>query len=513
MKHDLPRSAPEVQGVPSQAVEAFLDALEANPDPHGVVLVRHGTVVAEAYWQPYRSDLPHMLYSLSKSFTSTAVGLAVADGLLTVDDAVISFFPDNAPTDAPPNLMAMRVRHLLTMSTGHHVDVTGPTLGAPGSPYTAFFAQPVQHEPGTHFAYNSAASFMLAAIVQQRTGKTVLDYLRPRLLEPLGVTDAYWEAHHNGVNYGGWGLYLRTSEIARFGQLLLQNGMWDGRQLVPAQWVAEATRAHVPNGTGPESDWNQGYGYQFWRCRNNAYRGDGAFGQFCLVMPEQDAVVAVNAGVANLQGVLDAVWTHLMPSMKSAPIAEDEAANTRLRERIASCRFAPPSGTRISPLERSVTDTPYQFLANDAGMRTVAFDFEANTISIGLDSTTTPRASDSGNMRPARKAENGSMDDARGTHRLHFGRQEWVDNVSPLGAAGPPSAPGSTPLHVAASGTWTADDRFELTLRQTQTPHVLTIGCTFGSDTVTFTRSYNVSFGPNELPELVATRHSQSIGV
>jgi CubicO group peptidase (beta-lactamase class C family) len=302
------------------AVEGFVDAV-GKLGVHGFVLLRHGETVAEGWWEPYGPDRPHTLYSLSKSFTSTAVGLAVADGLLSVEDLVV----DHLPGDG--DLRGMRVRHLLTMTTGHDADAAPlMALDPDGDWVRGLHRVPVRHEPGTRFVYNSGATYALSAIVQRRTGETVLDYLRQRLFEPLGFGPAAWDTCPRGVSLGGWGLRLRTADVARFGQLYLQGGRWQGRQLLPAGWVEAATAFQVPNADQDSSpDWRQGYGYQFWRCRHGAFRGDGAFGQFVVVMPEQDQVVAINAGTQDMQAVLDAVWTHLLdaaPAPAAAPRLE-----------------------------------------------------------------------------------------------------------------------------------------------------------------------------------------------
>src|SRR5438309_10018930 len=331
----LPRIRPEAVGIAPAALLAFVDAAEQKVGGlHSFMLLRHGQVAAEGWWSPYAPQHAHMLFSLSKSFTSTALGLAISEGRLTLDAPVLSFFSSDAPAKVSENLATMRVRHLLTMSTGHDKDATGPTTSAPdGNWVKAFLALPVEHPPGTHFVYNSAASYMLSAIVQQLTGITLLEYLRPRLFGPLGIEGATWETCPRGINKGGWGLSVKTEDIARFGQLYLQKGQWKGRQLVPESWVAEATSKQISNGTGETSDWTQGYGYQFWRCRHGAYRGDGAFGQYCLVMPQQDAVLAITSGVGDMQAVLNAVWDHLLPAMQQDALSVS-AANEEFQRKL-----------------------------------------------------------------------------------------------------------------------------------------------------------------------------------
>lgn len=332
----LPRSTPEAQGVSSAKIREYLEAADRQvKSMHSFMLVRHGHVVAEAWWQPESADKPHVLWSLSKSFTSTAVGLAVAEGKLSVDDPVLKFFPDDAPPEPSENLKAMRVRDLLTMSAGHS-DEAKMTLTTPW--VRSFLAHPVPHKPGTHFRYNTPATYMLSAIVQKVTGKTVLEYLTPTLFEPLGIREPKWDTSPQGISIGGYGLFVRTEDIAKFGQLYLQKGRWNGKQLLPASWIEQATAKQVSNGNDPTRDWNQGYGFQFWRCRHGAYRGDGKDGQFCIVLPEQDAVIAITANASDMQAELNVVWDKLLAAFGDTPRAEDPAEQAKLKEVIAQLK-------------------------------------------------------------------------------------------------------------------------------------------------------------------------------
>lgn len=332
----LPRSTPEAQGVSTAAIREFIETADREVNSmHSFILVRHGHVVAEAWWQPESPDKQHVLWSLSKSFTSTAVGLAVADGKLGVDDPVLKFFPDDAPTEPSANLNAMRIRDLLTMTTGHQDEVNWREAADWAK---AFLAHPVPHKPGTHFRYNTPATYMLSAIVQKVTGQTVLDYLTPRLFEPLGIDNPKWDTSPQGISIGGYGLFVRTEDIAKFGQLYLQHGKWNGKQLLPAEWVDQATSKQVSNGSDPSRDWDQGYGFQFWRCRHGAYRGDGKDGQFCIVLPEQDAVIAITANTSDMQTELNIVWDKLLPAFGDKPriVNPDELA--KLKATIANLK-------------------------------------------------------------------------------------------------------------------------------------------------------------------------------
>jgi CubicO group peptidase (beta-lactamase class C family) len=362
MNQSLPRSTPESHGIRSSAVVSFIDAIERQKlELHSMMLLRHGHVVAEGWWAPYRAELLHNMFSLSKSFTSTAIGLAIAEGKLSLDDQVISFFPEEAPARPSANLAAMKVRHLLCMGTGHAVDSFSPPFRYENQNWTRFILQQdVPYEPGTHFVYNSGATYLLSAILQKATGETLLDYLTPRLFKPLNIEGATWESSPQGINTGGWGLSVKTEDIAKFGQLYLQRGQWNGVQLIPETWVEEATSKQIDNGDDPLNDWNQGYGYQFWRCRHDVYRGDGAFGQFCIVMPKQDAVLAITSAANDMQAVMSAVWEHLLPAMGQAELASDEQAYRALQDRLGSLQIDPPVVEATSATSAEVNGRQYK---------------------------------------------------------------------------------------------------------------------------------------------------------
>jgi CubicO group peptidase (beta-lactamase class C family) len=333
----LPRSTPEAQGVDSAVIRAFVEAADSRVNSmHSFMLVRHGHVVAEGWWKPEAAEKPHVMHSLSKSFTSTAIGLAVAEGKLSVDDLVLKFFPDDAPKEPSDRLKQMRVRDLLTMTTGHNEETR---LQASPAPWVqTFLAHPVPHKPGTHFLYNTPGSFMLSAIISKVTGQNVLEYLKPRLFDPLGIENPEWPVNPQGQTYGGWGLKVRTEDIAKFGQLYLQKGKWNGKQLVPAAWVEQATAKQVSNGSDPARDWDQGYGFQFWRCRHGAYRGDGANGQFCIVLPELDAVIAITANTRDMQAEINVVWEKLLPAFHAKKLSANSAEQAKLKDTLANLK-------------------------------------------------------------------------------------------------------------------------------------------------------------------------------
>ncbi len=468
----LPRSTPEEQGISSSAVLGFVEAADKQIDAlHSFMLVRHGRVVAEGWWSPYDARTPHALYSLSKSFTSTAVGLAVAEGKLSVDDEVLKFFPSEAPAEPDKNLKAMRVGDLLRMSTGHQAE---PSIRGEKDWARAFLAQPVPFKPGTHFLYNTSATYMLSAIVQQATGQSVLDYLRPRLFTPLGIEGPTWGTSPQGVTLGGYGLGVRTEDIARFGQLYLQKGRWEGRQILPESWVEAATARQTSNGSSPRSDWDQGYGYQFWRSRHGAYRGDGAFGQFCIVLPEQDAVIAITGGVKDMQAVLDLVWDKLLPAIKPGPLSPDEDARRTLERRLAGLSLRPQEGAGSTGMLARVGGKRYQFPANDRKLEAIAFEADDK------DGATTLVARFDGVDR-----------------RVACGRGEW--RKGRLAYGGFPEGP------AAASGAWTGENTFTAKVCFTETPFLVTLRLEFAGDELLLDSESNVGFGPTKQPRLVGS--------
>jgi len=466
---NLQHSSPETQGISSSAILTFIEEAEKQIDAlHSFMLLRHGQVVAQGWWAPYGPEHPHKLYSLSKSFTSTAVGIAVAEGLLNLDDEVLSFFPEDAPAEPSDNLKAMRVRQLLSMSTGHTEDNTFDRED--GNWTRGFLEQPVEHKPGTYFLYNTGATYMLSAIVQKVSGMTLLDYVQPRLFEPLDIEGATWQSSPQGINVGGWGLKIKTEDIARFGQLYLQKGVWRGRRLLSEEWVEEATSRQVSNGSNPESDWDQGYGYKFWRCRHDVYRGDGAFGQYCIVFPEQDAVLAITSGVKDMQEVLDLVWDHLLPAMQDEVLPEDRGTYEKLEEKLASLSLDPQQGNTSSPLAKHVSGKTFSFGENEDQLESVRFDFGKK------NSAVTIRGAD-------------------GEHRLEIGYGRWSKGNTTFDSdQGQP---------YAASGAWTREDTYVVKLCFYATPFRPMLTFQFGGNLVVYDFEYNVGFGPTKQPQLV----------
>lgn len=458
----LPRRGPAELGISSRDILAFVDAINDRVGGlHGMMLLCHGAVVAETWWAPYQPDRRHLLWSLSKSFTSTAVGLAVHEGRLSVEDKVVSFFPDQLPADVSENLAAMRVRDLLSMSTGHAVE---PQVKRDDDWVRAFLAADVAHQPGTHFLYNTPSTHVLSAIVQKLTGQRLTDFLTPRLFEPLGITEAHWEQSPLGIDIGGYGLSLRLESVAKFGQLYLQKGKWHGKQLLPETWVNDATSAQVSNGdpaTG--GDWNQGYGYQFWRSRHNSYRADGAFGQYCVVMPEHDAVLAIYANHADMPVILELAWKHILPALTgggSSPLTIPPQAVPLAK------------GEATSPMVEQISGKDWTLEPNIEGVKKLRLTFDSKRCLLDV-----------------------FMAGRRFT--LPIGTDVWLEGVHFVDGR---------PQPIASRGVWENDSTFAAKICFTERPDDWTQRFVFDGDTLAVTgRKIRYGFTETDRPDLRAT--------
>ncbi len=472
-QNSLPHSTPEKQGVSAAAIDSFLTAVAKSKNEfHSMVIVRHGNVIAEGWWNPYRPDLKHTMYSLSKSFTSTAIGFAVTEGKLSINDKVVSFFPNSLPDTVKPWLAQLKVRDLLTMSVGMEPDPTSVIPFKTTDWVKAFLATPILHEPGTKFLYNSMATFMLSAIVQKVTGQTVYDYLKPRLFDPLGFTGEDWEQNLQGINTGGWGLRLKTEDMAKMGQLYLQKGMWNGKQILPAAWVNEATTFKIdqapdaPKAQKDTNDWMQGYCYQFWRCRHNEFRGDGAFGQYIIVMPDQDAVIAITSESSTMPDELNLVWKYLLPAMKPNALPVDEQADAELDMKLAALSLAPLANSPSETIK--LNGKSFSLKPNGLHIKSIAFhlnDDKTYTLSLAQDSA---------------------------TYKFNFANGSWLPGQTTM--QGPNLLNGAheniaflSPSKIVGSYMFVNFNTVKFKIKYIESPHSETFTCYFEGDKLTVT--------------------------
>lgn len=452
----LPTSTPSAQGVDALGLLAVIDALESDGhDPHSLLVARHGHVVARGWWAPYAPERVQLVYSLSKSFTATAVGLLVDEGRLSLDQPVLDLLPPGdlpAGVDVPDRYRRLTLGHCLTMATGHDGEGWGPevtraTYDQPGEGdrtdpvLAAILASPPEHEPGTAWAYNQIATYLAAGAVRGVTGSSVLSLLRERvlpLLDPRGGGDVVWHRTVTGRELGFSGIHVGSDAILALAQLHLDHGQWDGSVLLSPDWVRTATTpTGLPNREAdPNPDWREGYGCSFWSARHG-YRGDGAYGQYAIVLPEQDMAVAITSETLDMQAVLDLVWDHLLPAVGHVDESGDELADAALEERLATLAVPTPSSSAQGP------ETGWWVRAEDS---------------------TLPPAYAAMSLSPGGAAYEMVLD-CHGTKVvLDVGDGTWASSTL---------AVGGVELPVVASGGWDGDGCFSADVRLIETPHTM----------------------------------------
>ena len=436
----LERSTPEEQGVPSEVIADFFEKLDAGGyDVHGLMILRHNKVITEHWWTPYAPQYQHAMYSATKTFTGTAVGFAVQEGLLAVDDQVISFFPDLAPETISPELEALTVKHLLSMSVGH-----APTryAGSGLSQVRSFLAADFAYEPGTSFAYNITASHMLSHVITKVTGMSIHEYLQPRLLEPLGIEDVVWEMDNDGIPMGNGGTHMKTADLAKLGLFLLNKGSWNGEQLLNEEWIEDATTPHIfqnPEQTAEEranadNDGSQGYGYQIWMGRNNSYRAIGGNNQLAMVIPEYDLVIAAHSAIRNEAGFNSLIY-EMLPHMSDQPLKADPEFD--LQAKISKYEINPPF-KQPSVQKVTMETRRYTLAENVSGYTTALFRFDA-----------------SGNCYL-------TFESPGAIHNIPFGLDDWKLGISERALTFArtvyPNPMGVTPVNTAGMCTWTSEN-------------------------------------------------------
>lgn len=445
---ELLRSTPEEQGVATEGLLRFLeDAEEKGLELHSFMMLRHGKVITETWWHPYKRDINHIMYSMSKTVTSTAIGFAVQEGLLSVDDPVLSFFPEDQPAEVTPFLQKLTIKHLLTMSVGME---QLPVLTRDQNNWARIFlSTPIVHEPGTRFLYDSNASYMLSAILEKVSGETLYDYITPRLFEPLGIRDIQWESTPDGVTLGGGGLRLKTADMAKIGQFYLQKGRWNGEQLLPETWIEEATTAHIFQHPARSQEENagdegaQGYGYQIWRCTHDAYRADGARGQLIVIIPDKDAVIITTANVSNIHTLLHLMWEHIYPAILSDKQKSDEMTAEMYGNYLSSLQLPRPSLTPDDLSPRKNQQDSYRMETNVLGIESVTFDYQSDGDCL---------------MKLTKQGQ---------TYEFLFGWDRWrygeTEKMGPYFLNLRRTPDGLAPFTVCGYGSWLSSD--ELTLR------------------------------------------------
>ena len=328
-------ASPESLGISSEGILRFLDRMEEkNIELHSFMVVRHGKCAAKGWWKPYAPELAHPLYSFGKTLTATAIGFARQEKILSLEERLVDLFPELLPKEPSENLQKVTLWHLLTMSCGHEteIDMESPDW------IREFLQHPFLHEPGTFYKYNTAGTNMLAAVLKRKTGCDVTEFLKPRLLEPLGITSLTCSKcpGPEAVEMAGGGMRMTTEDMARFIYFVLNRGRWEGRQLLEEEWFNLACTKQIEtagDAEGHVKEWAYGYGFQCWMCRTpGSFRADGAFGQFGVVLPDKDLFVILTTGTYQTQDELDGIFEEIVPTLTDSA-QEASAAADVLKER------------------------------------------------------------------------------------------------------------------------------------------------------------------------------------
>lgn len=380
-KKPLLTAIPEEVGIPSSAVHRFINRLENKQIcMHSFMLIRNGKIAAEGYWSPFNKERKHRMYSISKSFVSVAIGFMEDEGLLSLEDKVISFFPDKLPEEGVhPYIEKMKIRDLLRMATAHE-KTTYKQMDIDDWVKT-FFIVPPSHLPGHIFSYDTSATFTLTAIVERLSGMSILDYLRPRLLDPIGFSeDAYYIKSPLGTSQGGSGLICTSRDLAKFALTCVQAGKYEGRQLIPARYIKAATSRQIDTRVSTASiEDQQGYGYQFWLTRNNGFACLGMGGQMAVCLPEKDFILITTADTQsnpNSQNIMfDALWDEIYPFISDDPLPLNTDEYNQLCDKISSLNIQSVEGAKASSSAQKFSGNTYKLSENDMGILNVRFDF------------------------------------------------------------------------------------------------------------------------------------------
>ncbi|NIF55847.1 serine hydrolase [Burkholderia sp. Ax-1724] len=474
----LERAVPSMTGVNADAVVSFLDDVEAaGLDLHGFMLSRDGRVVAEGFRWPYRADRTRIMHSATKSFVASAIAFALAEGRLKLTDKVVSFFPELYAGPVEGWLAQMTVEDLLTMRAGHESETSGAVWRVLNTSWIAeFFKIPLAHEPGSTFVYTSAASYMLSAILSRVTGQLAHDYLKPRLLEPLGVTGETWDVSPDGINPGGNGFSARLVDLLKLGMLHAQDGVWNGQRVLPEDWVRVATQPH-----GEPFK----YGYHWWTRPDGSYSAIGRFVQMVTVFPEHNAALAVMGAIQGSFRLFPHIEQHFPAAFTNGDTAASASASAdkRLIEKLAHWQHEEAPTLWKEPLRKSAT-------AAWTGAR--RFEIEANRY--GVEAVQFACSDDRCSF---------TQFDARGAHTIVAGIGHWIEGRTDM--------PGSDLHHgyemnnsaVVARATWIDDKRLQMVWIFPETAFRDTVEVLFDGTGITAQRSVNVNGSSLRHDELV----------
>lgn len=377
-RKEFMRVTPESVGIDSGDIEWLLDRLESSfTEPHGLMIMRHGKICAEGWWNPYAPGIRHGLQSHSKTYAATAIGIAYTEGIVKLDERIIDIFPEYAPEQPSENLKRLTVHDVLCMGCG-----MDEMPMATEHWIRDFLHTPVNHTPGTTYMYNSVGSSILSAIIVKKTGMSMHEYLKPRLYDKIGIfSDNHrWMKMPDGCEVGGGGLFATTEDNLRLMKLYADGGVWEGERILDDEYVKRATTLQNESATEAKNnplakDNFVGYGYQIWMCRpNGVYRADGAMGQFTIVVPDKDMIIAIteNASGAHwAQTTLDVMWEFL-ERIENHPAKEENTEKSEcLKNRMGRLALPNPKCAPYSPIAANIEGRQWRVIDGDFYMEDV----------------------------------------------------------------------------------------------------------------------------------------------
>ena len=553
---ELTRITLSQAGIKAGTLQRFLEEeYRSGVEVHSFMLIWGGKVAAEGWAAPYGREKRHPVFSFSKTLTAAAVGFAVQEGLLSLDEKLTDLFPEYCPPAPSENLKKADIRSLLTMSCGHRSELTMSEVSRFGGNWiAAFLAHPFDYEPGTVFQYNTWGSDLLSAAIQKKTGMTLTQYLTDRLQAPLGMNPLICSGRHLGDSFtskvegGGWGMHLTTEDMGRFIWFLRQNGQWEGRQLLDADWVRQMTDRQIETDNPVyrpfDSNWKKGYGWQRWMCDpEGIVRADGAFGQFGIIMPKEDADLVLTAATLNTEADLNCVWDILLPALQGdqTETGGEEAAGcgnsagetakspARSLERLLSGWHVPEIwGVRAPKLEREYdgvrfqADTPgcpsmEDFIAGEGyqgpdglAVRAVTFRFPQDAREAELHIELCRKADVDTDIYGIRDPFSpAGRKIPKGNEHLicHDGdASETVTQVLKIGLDGRSRLSRLTRYEFTASGRWVNPGTFEMLIRNTECVSAAHVRATFFRGMLTLEAE-------SQLPEESGLTHRATTGM
>ena len=484
----LERCTPESVGISSADILRLMDTFhEMGIENHSFMILRHGKVCAEAWAHPMRPEIPHALYSFSKSFAATAIGFAIDEKItvpatgeaLSLDTRLKDIFPAEFAAKKKPHPYddELKIRHMLRMQSGKQMNLLADKAKIDW--VMDYINAPFNAKPGTYWNYCNENSFMLCAAIHKLTGLTVNEFLTPRLYEPLGISEPLWERNQEGIEAGGWGMYLTTEEMAKFMQCYMDGGKFMGEQVIPAWWVAEAGKKQVDNSIEIQPDNKAGYGYHFWLNQIGGFRADGMFSQHGLALPEYDAVIITTSGCPIEQKDMDAICSVFPAAFSDEPLPEDEEKYALLQERCRSYALEKlPAMPRRPEEEKRINKKVYRIYKKPVGNIS---GFPASMLAMPITFMSTVKT--------------GNIDKLRFVFKENELRMNWVEQGGkirecvPIGLDGEyrygKLNMGPVPFTTAGIGCWNEDGTLSISLRPLEAVSARTMRITFDEEKIT----------------------------